>query len=693
MKNLNKSSIPAQKERFIVAKAHFKDMGKRKGAILALLVIFILGLQYIAGVRGDSNPPDITNAYHTPEYPTNSEKVDVRATVTDPDGVKNVSMQYCQYPAFICTQWMDMTLIGGDIYNITIDPFFSDTYLVDYVIKANDTFDNEVITEFYWMFVAHYIETSMTVEPLSSYITNSVWVNGTAFYGFKNVTGSYPNWSAPAVFSDINISIIGTSDFWLGQTDSAANYSLYITMPLAPSTYTINVTASNRTIEGYNETAMLVQPLIISQSTQLSHTVRYPLESLWVNGTATYNNGSAVPYSNVTVKIIENSQEWYGLTSDEGKFIVEIVAPDTSGNYNVSATVTNQTFAVSNSTTLILVVAPSPIPDLSISSSDITFSDPLPIINKEFTISVGVHNTGTDVASLFYVEVYISSELAFNQLVSSLDAGNVAVLSFNWSTPVNGTYDILVLSDSTNTVSEALEDNNNASKVVDVDGDYDGDGIGDSIDDDDDNDGYPDIIDDFDYDPTEWLDTDNDGVGNNKDDDDDNDGFKDWEERFPLDYNESEDTDWDGVGNNADDDDDNDDVSDINDVFPLNRKEWGDSDGDGLGDFVDWDDDNDGMPDYWELKYELYPTNPEDVLLDNDGDGVKNIDEYSLGTSPKNKDSDGDGVWDSEDHAPMNPQVKFNPDDDSLEKFVLVELLAVSISIILLLFMLTMKYE
>ena len=50
-----------------------------------------------------------------------------------------------------------------------------------------------------------------------------------------------------------------------------------------------------------------------------------------------------------------------------------------------------------------------------------------------------------------------------------------------------------------------------------------------------DHDGYPDIIDAFPLDPTEWLDTDHDHIGNNADPDDDNDGLPDAIDPFPLD--------------------------------------------------------------------------------------------------------------------------------------------------------------
>ena len=50
-----------------------------------------------------------------------------------------------------------------------------------------------------------------------------------------------------------------------------------------------------------------------------------------------------------------------------------------------------------------------------------------------------------------------------------------------------------------------------------------------------DGDGYPDIIDEFPLDPSEWFDNDHDGIGDNADPDDDNDGLLDAVDPFPFD--------------------------------------------------------------------------------------------------------------------------------------------------------------
>ena len=63
-----------------------------------------------------------------------------------------------------------------------------------------------------------------------------------------------------------------------------------------------------------------------------------------------------------------------------------------------------------------------------------------------------------------------------------------------------------------------------------------------------DGDGYPDYLDDFPDDPTEWLDTDGDGIGNNADTDDDGDGLTDVQEQNSNPVTDSLDPDTDDDG-------------------------------------------------------------------------------------------------------------------------------------------------
>ncbi len=67
------------------------------------------------------------------------------------------------------------------------------------------------------------------------------------------------------------------------------------------------------------------------------------------------------------------------------------------------------------------------------------------------------------------------------------------------------------------------------------------------------------------------------------------------------------------------------------------------------------DSDGDGMPDSWEIANGFNPMNSSDAATDADHDGLSNYLEYRDGTQPKNNDTDGDGIVDGFDAAPLTP--------------------------------------
>ncbi|AWB66016.1 hypothetical protein C2869_05995 [Saccharobesus litoralis] len=235
--------------------------------------------------------------------------------------------------------------------------------------------------------------------------------------------------------------------------------------------------------------------------------------------------------------------------------------------------------------------------------------------------------------------------------------------------------------------------------------DFDCDGIKNGDDLDDDNDGISDIdelaaglqprnpdtdadgsidgTDVFPLDPNEWLDTDGDGTGNNADLDDDNDGVSDTDEQA-------------NGTNPLNPDTDGDSFNDLVDVFPLDPSEWIDTDADGAGNNADLDDDNDGLSDLDELANGTDPLNPDtdgdiysdlvDVFpldasewldtdndgignnsdLDDDNDGVSDTDELANGTDPLNPDTDADGYNDLEDVFPLDANEWLDTDNDGI---------------------------
>lgn len=197
-----------------------------------------------------------------------------------------------------------------------------------------------------------------------------------------------------------------------------------------------------------------------------------------------------------------------------------------------------------------------------------------------------------------------------------------------------------------------------------------GDASGDVCDDDDDADGVIDANDLFPLDAGESVDLDGDNIGDNADTDTDGDGvlnvdetttdpllwdtdgdgFSDSTDLFPNDSTEALDTDLDGVGNNSD-------------AFPTNKDESVDTDGDTVG------DNGDNCP----AVANTSQTNTDGAVdggdacdLDDDNDGVADVDEPALGTDPLIADSDSDGVNDGSDAFPTDGSETTDTDGDSL---------------------------
>ena len=105
---------------------------------------------------------------------------------------------------------------------------------------------------------------------------------------------------------------------------------------------------------------------------------------------------------------------------------------------------------------------------------------------------------------------------------------------------------------------------------------------------------------------------------------------------------------------------------------PLNP----DTDNDGLADGVEIasgaspfrsDTDNDEMPDAWEVRYSLNPNYRYDASSDADHDGLSNLQEFQIGTSPRNTDTDGDGRSDYVEHNYGTSPVLADTDCDGLD--------------------------
>ncbi len=126
-------------------------------------------------------------------------------------------------------------------------------------------------------------------------------------------------------------------------------------------------------------------------------------------------------------------------------------AQDVSGYWNVSETKT-------------FFVQPPIKPDLTLSSSDIVFSNTSPSVGESITINATIQNIGTRNASDIIVQFFDNRPFGFqignNQTINFLDIGENKTVSVSWTPPWFGYHTIYVVIDPSNTIDEIDEDNN-----------------------------------------------------------------------------------------------------------------------------------------------------------------------------------------------------------------------------------------
>ncbi|MCK5562209.1 MAG: hypothetical protein KAJ51_16540, partial [Thermoplasmata archaeon] len=212
--------------------------------------------------------------------------------------------------------------------------------------------------------------------------------------------------------------------------------------------------------------------------------------------------------------------------------------------------------------------------DLTLAENDIKPSPSNPIEDENLKFNITIHNLGEDHIYNIFIQTFIDSNHYTLNYIYEIYPKSSQTTSITWLA-VRGEHELKIKIDPFNTIKETNELNNEVTVTIDV------------MPKDTDNDGYPDYLDAFPYNSSEWLDSDNDGYGDNLDafDNDptqwqdlDGDGYGDNltgnnPDIFPNDPSDWNDTDSDGIGDNSD-------------PFPLDETQWQDSDGDGYGDNI-----------------------------------------------------------------------------------------------------------
>jgi hypothetical protein len=441
-----------------------------------------------------------------------------------------------------------------------------------------------------------------------------------------------------------------------------------VTAPMTAGNYTLNVTVynttTNRNVTGYAAQMLLdVMPVKLTISLYLNTTTALPGTQVLVNGTVNMSNGALPVGSNITVKINETGAQWNATVNATGGYSVQILAPNTTGNFHVNATIQNSTYGITGWNETALTIVAAPLADLVASQSKIYTQGTL-IEGNIIHINATIDNLGNAQASNAIINVSLDSEILKSE-TATISAGGNATVYVQWNS-TSGSHNISVRADPQGLITESSETNNLAWKLIQIETDTDGDGISDAADTDDDNDGYNDTAENqVGTDPLDDAsvpsDIDDDFIPDSLDDDRDGDGVVNLEDEFPSDPDEWSDFDGDGIGDNADLDDDGDGYPDTIDPQLY------DTDNDGLRNDVDLDDDGDGVPDASDTR-PLDTDNDgqnNDVDTDDDNDGISDIEEDADGdgivdegeTDYLNPDTDGDGVPDGEDYAPLDPEV------------------------------------
>ena len=116
-------------------------------------------------------------------------------------------------------------------------------------------------------------------------------------------------------------------------------------------------------------------------------------------------------------------------------------------------------------------------------------------------------------------------------------------------------------------------------------------------------------------------------------------------------------------------DTDLDDIADaIDNCVNIANENQANLDNDTHGDVCDNDIDGDQIPNTWEISYSFNHYSVGDASLDTDRDGLTNLQEYQLGTHPRDSDTDGDKAPDGWEVAnnldPLNPLDGVDPEGD-----------------------------
>ncbi len=194
-----------------------------------------------------------------------------------------------------------------------------------------------------------------------------------------------------------------------------------------------------------------------------------------VNGDVTYNTGEPVDEADVNISIQGEDVFWTTTTSSNGQYSSIITAPAEGGSFIVRVDVTKDSFSNFDRQTLTV----TSLPDLVITASDIVFEPSDPSSGDIVQITITVRNDGDEDANNVLVNAYDGDPAAGGDPIQPDDSDTISIVSaggsknvfLNWdTTDISGEHYIYIVVDQDDSITESNENNNEASRFIDIQG-------------------------------------------------------------------------------------------------------------------------------------------------------------------------------------------------------------------------------
>jgi PKD repeat protein len=192
-----------------------------------------------------------------------------------------------------------------------------------------------------------------------------------------------------------------------------------------------------------------------------------------VYGYVTYNTGEGVLAADVNIEIQSEALSWPTTTDSNGFYSTDITAPGEADSYTVTVRAEKEDFTPVQILKTLTVTA---LPDLAVSATDIDFNPSAPFSGETVQITITVRNLGDVDANNILVNAYDGDPNAGGDQIEpkgsdtvNVQKGGSANVYLIWDTTgKSGEHFLYILLDPNNSIDESNENNNQASRAINV---------------------------------------------------------------------------------------------------------------------------------------------------------------------------------------------------------------------------------